>query len=303
MFRLAACLPQFSFKKNCGNSECPSQKCHALHGLFIWLTALFLWQLARAEWGARVKKYLCIRLHHGHTGKDMRFLGWYLKIAVGGAAIGASMELFMIHTGFCVSLLQPQLKKVIFSLVFIALCQCQSLFFYLVLLYRWEGNCVGIRKKSLGEQPRGSSHERSSESMEEAWWTREMIVLGSWPPSIVALHEVISILGIFAVGQTVIVPLSNCWMVGGSFYKCFRRIYPYVLIYIFWFNTHTQMACHLYVMHWCFILDNKEIIGLERLNSSIFNVLLLSFFICLLLLDYGFLWLKIADVARLRLCS
>lgn len=66
----------------------------------------------------------------------MRFLGWYLKIAVGGAAIGASMELFMIHTGFCVSLLQPQLKKVIFSLVFIALCQCQSLFFYLVLLYR-----------------------------------------------------------------------------------------------------------------------------------------------------------------------
>uniref|UniRef100_A0A0E0BEH0 Uncharacterized protein n=1 Tax=Oryza glumipatula TaxID=40148 RepID=A0A0E0BEH0_9ORYZ len=56
--------------------------------------------LARAEWGARVKKYLCIRLHQGHTGKDMRFLGWYLKIAVGGAAIGASMELFMIHTGF-----------------------------------------------------------------------------------------------------------------------------------------------------------------------------------------------------------
>ncbi|XP_051180527.1 uncharacterized protein [Lolium perenne] len=30
----------------------------------------------------------------------MRFAGWYLKIAAGGAAIGAAMELFMIHTGF-----------------------------------------------------------------------------------------------------------------------------------------------------------------------------------------------------------
>ncbi|CAM0874300.1 unnamed protein product [Alopecurus aequalis] len=30
----------------------------------------------------------------------MRFVGWYLKIAAGGAAIGAAMELFMIHTGF-----------------------------------------------------------------------------------------------------------------------------------------------------------------------------------------------------------
>ncbi|CAM0950512.1 unnamed protein product [Alopecurus aequalis] len=30
----------------------------------------------------------------------MRFAGWYLKIAAGGAAIGACMELFMIHTGF-----------------------------------------------------------------------------------------------------------------------------------------------------------------------------------------------------------
>jgi hypothetical protein len=34
----------------------------------------------------------------------MRFAGWYLKIAAGGAAIGAAMELFMIHTGFCASL-------------------------------------------------------------------------------------------------------------------------------------------------------------------------------------------------------
>jgi hypothetical protein len=33
----------------------------------------------------------------------MRFAGWYLKIAAGGAAIGAAMELFMIHTGFCAS--------------------------------------------------------------------------------------------------------------------------------------------------------------------------------------------------------
>uniref|UniRef100_A0ACD6AQS5 Uncharacterized protein n=1 Tax=Avena sativa TaxID=4498 RepID=A0ACD6AQS5_AVESA len=30
----------------------------------------------------------------------MRFMGWYLKIVAGGAAIGAAMELFMIHTGF-----------------------------------------------------------------------------------------------------------------------------------------------------------------------------------------------------------
>uniref|UniRef100_A0A0E0F1L5 Uncharacterized protein n=1 Tax=Oryza meridionalis TaxID=40149 RepID=A0A0E0F1L5_9ORYZ len=60
----------------------------------------------------------------------MRFLGWYLKIAAGGAAIGAAMELFMIHTGFC--------------------------------------DRVGVREKSLGNQPRSSSHERSPESMEEA---------------------------------------------------------------------------------------------------------------------------------------
>ncbi|XP_072994848.1 uncharacterized protein, partial [Typha latifolia] len=31
---------------------------------------------------------------------EMRFLGWYLKIAAGSALVGASMELFMIHTGF-----------------------------------------------------------------------------------------------------------------------------------------------------------------------------------------------------------
>jgi hypothetical protein len=37
----------------------------------------------------------------------MRFAGWYLKIAAGGAAIGACMELFMIHTGFCASLSPP----------------------------------------------------------------------------------------------------------------------------------------------------------------------------------------------------
>ncbi|KQJ89615.1 hypothetical protein BRADI_4g26776v3 [Brachypodium distachyon] len=30
----------------------------------------------------------------------MRLLGWYLKIAGGGVAIGAAMELFMVHTGF-----------------------------------------------------------------------------------------------------------------------------------------------------------------------------------------------------------
>jgi hypothetical protein len=36
----------------------------------------------------------------------MRFAGWYLKIAAVGASIGAAMELFMIHTGFC-TLLPP----------------------------------------------------------------------------------------------------------------------------------------------------------------------------------------------------
>ncbi|GLT99222.1 hypothetical protein SLE2022_166750 [Rubroshorea leprosula] len=30
----------------------------------------------------------------------IKFLDWYLKIAVGSALVGASMELFMIKTGF-----------------------------------------------------------------------------------------------------------------------------------------------------------------------------------------------------------
>ncbi|XP_061339486.1 uncharacterized protein LOC133286142 [Gastrolobium bilobum] len=30
----------------------------------------------------------------------MKFLDWYLKIGVGSALVGASMELFMIKTGF-----------------------------------------------------------------------------------------------------------------------------------------------------------------------------------------------------------
>ena len=32
----------------------------------------------------------------------MKFLDWYLKIALVSAGIGASMEFFMIKTGFCV---------------------------------------------------------------------------------------------------------------------------------------------------------------------------------------------------------
>ncbi|KAK9182408.1 hypothetical protein WN944_025552 [Citrus x changshan-huyou] len=32
----------------------------------------------------------------------MKFLDWYLKIAIGAALVGGSMELFMIKTGFCV---------------------------------------------------------------------------------------------------------------------------------------------------------------------------------------------------------
>ncbi|KAK3039027.1 hypothetical protein RJ639_027512 [Escallonia herrerae] len=32
----------------------------------------------------------------------MKFLDWYLKIAIGSAMIGGSMEFFMIKTGFCV---------------------------------------------------------------------------------------------------------------------------------------------------------------------------------------------------------
>ncbi|KAK9741259.1 hypothetical protein RND81_03G092900 [Saponaria officinalis] len=30
----------------------------------------------------------------------MKFLDWYLKIALGSAMVGASMEMFMIKTGF-----------------------------------------------------------------------------------------------------------------------------------------------------------------------------------------------------------
>ncbi|KAL9241250.1 hypothetical protein vseg_015381 [Gypsophila vaccaria] len=30
----------------------------------------------------------------------MKFLDWYVKIAVGSALVGASMEMFMIKTGF-----------------------------------------------------------------------------------------------------------------------------------------------------------------------------------------------------------
>ncbi|KAJ0751078.1 hypothetical protein HanLR1_Chr05g0189521 [Helianthus annuus] len=33
----------------------------------------------------------------------MKFLDWYLKIGVVSAAIGGSMEYFMINTGFCKS--------------------------------------------------------------------------------------------------------------------------------------------------------------------------------------------------------
>ena len=41
----------------------------------------------------------------------MRFAGWYLKITAVGASIGAAMELFMIHTGFC-TLLAPPLPSI-----------------------------------------------------------------------------------------------------------------------------------------------------------------------------------------------
>ncbi|GAA0141607.1 DNA metabolism protein [Lithospermum erythrorhizon] len=30
----------------------------------------------------------------------MKFLGWYLKIALGSTVVGGSMEMFMIKTGF-----------------------------------------------------------------------------------------------------------------------------------------------------------------------------------------------------------
>ncbi|KAF3330762.1 hypothetical protein FCM35_KLT04116 [Carex littledalei] len=33
-------------------------------------------------------------------GDEMKFVGWYVKIALGSAMVGAAMELFMIHTGF-----------------------------------------------------------------------------------------------------------------------------------------------------------------------------------------------------------
>ncbi|KAL0928543.1 hypothetical protein M5K25_000434 [Dendrobium thyrsiflorum] len=34
-------------------------------------------------------------------GGQLKFLDWYLKIAAVSGLVGASMELFMIHTGFC----------------------------------------------------------------------------------------------------------------------------------------------------------------------------------------------------------
>lgn len=34
-------------------------------------------------------------------GDEMKFVGWYVKIALGSAMVGAAMELFMINTGFC----------------------------------------------------------------------------------------------------------------------------------------------------------------------------------------------------------
>ena len=52
---------------------------------------------------APVTPYLEDSLGVDHS---MRFAGWYLKIAAVGASIGAAMELFMIHTGFC-TLLAP----------------------------------------------------------------------------------------------------------------------------------------------------------------------------------------------------
>ncbi|KAF9678905.1 hypothetical protein SADUNF_Sadunf07G0084700 [Salix dunnii] len=39
---------------------------------------------------------------------EMKFLDWYVKISAGGALIGASMELFMIKTGFCVTVLESE---------------------------------------------------------------------------------------------------------------------------------------------------------------------------------------------------
>ncbi|KAJ4828927.1 hypothetical protein Tsubulata_040075 [Turnera subulata] len=34
--------------------------------------------------------------------REMKHLDWYVKISIGAALVGASMELFMIKTGFCV---------------------------------------------------------------------------------------------------------------------------------------------------------------------------------------------------------
>jgi hypothetical protein len=75
--------------------------------------------VATIELSAREYKKFASR--PGLSEEGMRFLGWYLKIAAGGAAIGAAMELFMIHTGFCASLL---LQKGFFFLLFVFITAC-----------------------------------------------------------------------------------------------------------------------------------------------------------------------------------
>ncbi|PIN23614.1 hypothetical protein CDL12_03664 [Handroanthus impetiginosus] len=60
----------------------------------------------------------------------MKFLDWYLKIAVVSAMIGGSMELFMIKTGFCVR----TLLLTSFSHIFThteTLFSCSNLIFFI----------------------------------------------------------------------------------------------------------------------------------------------------------------------------
>lgn len=63
----------------------------------------------------------------------MKFLDWYLKVGVVSAMVGASMELFMIHTGFCKSLslsLSHYLKPLISQFI--------CLWFLLIMLHYWK---------------------------------------------------------------------------------------------------------------------------------------------------------------------
>lgn len=67
---------------------------------------------------------------------EMKFLGWYVKIGTVSVLIGASMEMFMIKTGFCVrTLLFPPSSIHRCLLLFISCIQLKYLWKWLLRLH------------------------------------------------------------------------------------------------------------------------------------------------------------------------